>query len=302
MPRPPAGPGRPTPPPGNRRHHGPVTCGCATAAGPQHRARPAAATRRTGRRRGAWCGRPRTQRHGFVDERHGVDDPSVRRPSRRSAAPARRWRRRSGHPRRRSRRLDAVAGVRGLRGGWCRCCLVDVRQLWRRACWSGSSVPGARSVTLGQRALRDTPASTRVGSPSSVTRRRSEAVCESRSRSKASASTPGCTARRVGRLVERQAGEVVFVEGERRAMTSNIRRAQIRHVVGRFEVCAGGGLARRITVVPNLIACSHRPSSLCRIHDGCRRRGAVHRVGDRRRRPPAAGDGHGVPCRRDCRT
>ena len=42
------------------------------------------------------------------------------------------------------------------------------------------------------------------------------------------------------RLVERQAGEVVFVEGERRVMTSNIRRAQIRHVVGRFEVAMVG--------------------------------------------------------------
>jgi competence protein ComEC len=42
------------------------------------------------------------------------------------------------------------------------------------------------------------------------------------------------------RLVERQAGEVVFIEGERRTMTSNLRRAQIRHVVGRFEVALVG--------------------------------------------------------------
>jgi competence protein ComEC len=37
------------------------------------------------------------------------------------------------------------------------------------------------------------------------------------------------------RLVDRQAGEMVYVQGERRSMTSNVRRAQIRHVVGRFE-------------------------------------------------------------------
>ncbi len=37
------------------------------------------------------------------------------------------------------------------------------------------------------------------------------------------------------RLVDRQAGELVYVQGERRVMISNVRRAQIRHVVGRFE-------------------------------------------------------------------
>ncbi|MEP7201147.1 MAG: ComEC/Rec2 family competence protein [Ilumatobacteraceae bacterium] len=37
------------------------------------------------------------------------------------------------------------------------------------------------------------------------------------------------------RLLDRQAGELVYVQGERRAMISNIRRAQVRHVVGRFE-------------------------------------------------------------------
>jgi competence protein ComEC len=38
------------------------------------------------------------------------------------------------------------------------------------------------------------------------------------------------------RLVERQAGEQVYVQGRRRPMVSNVRRAQIRHVVGRFEI------------------------------------------------------------------
>lgn len=38
------------------------------------------------------------------------------------------------------------------------------------------------------------------------------------------------------RLVDRQAGERVYVRGERRRTLSNERRAQIRHVVGRFDV------------------------------------------------------------------
>ncbi len=42
------------------------------------------------------------------------------------------------------------------------------------------------------------------------------------------------------RLVDRQAGEVVFIEGDRRPMISNVRRAQIRHVVGRLDVAVVG--------------------------------------------------------------
>jgi competence protein ComEC len=38
------------------------------------------------------------------------------------------------------------------------------------------------------------------------------------------------------RLIDRQAGEFVYVEGERRPLTANARRAQLRHVVGRFEL------------------------------------------------------------------
>ncbi len=38
------------------------------------------------------------------------------------------------------------------------------------------------------------------------------------------------------RLIDRQAGELVYVQGERRPTSSNARRAQIRHVVGRFDV------------------------------------------------------------------
>ena len=38
------------------------------------------------------------------------------------------------------------------------------------------------------------------------------------------------------RLVDRQAGELVYVQGERRPTTSNVRRAQIRHVVGQLDV------------------------------------------------------------------
>ena len=38
------------------------------------------------------------------------------------------------------------------------------------------------------------------------------------------------------RLVDRQAGEMVFVQGKRRLMVSNVRRAQIRHVVGQFDL------------------------------------------------------------------
>ncbi len=42
------------------------------------------------------------------------------------------------------------------------------------------------------------------------------------------------------RLVDRQAGELVFVQGTRRLMTSNARRAQIRHVVGEFSIAVVG--------------------------------------------------------------
>lgn len=38
------------------------------------------------------------------------------------------------------------------------------------------------------------------------------------------------------RLVDRQAGELVYVQGRRRLMVSNARRAQIRHVVGQFDL------------------------------------------------------------------
>ncbi|MGZ4672522.1 MAG: ComEC/Rec2 family competence protein [Ilumatobacteraceae bacterium] len=38
------------------------------------------------------------------------------------------------------------------------------------------------------------------------------------------------------RLIERQAGDLVYVDGQRRATTSHVRRAQLRHVVGRFEL------------------------------------------------------------------
>ena len=38
------------------------------------------------------------------------------------------------------------------------------------------------------------------------------------------------------RVLERQAGQVLAVVGERRALGANPRRAQVRHVVGRFEV------------------------------------------------------------------
>ena len=42
------------------------------------------------------------------------------------------------------------------------------------------------------------------------------------------------------RLVDRQAGQLVFVQGNRRLMTSNARRAQIRHVVGEFSIVVVG--------------------------------------------------------------
>ena len=42
------------------------------------------------------------------------------------------------------------------------------------------------------------------------------------------------------RLVDRQAGQRVFVQGNRRLMTSNARRAQIRHVVGEFGIVVVG--------------------------------------------------------------
>ncbi len=38
------------------------------------------------------------------------------------------------------------------------------------------------------------------------------------------------------RLLDRQAGDLVYVDGQRRATTSRVRRAQLRHVVGRFEL------------------------------------------------------------------
>ncbi|MEY2554706.1 MAG: competence protein ComEC, partial [Ilumatobacteraceae bacterium] len=38
------------------------------------------------------------------------------------------------------------------------------------------------------------------------------------------------------RLVDRQAGQVVYAQGVRRSITSNARRAQLRHVVGRFDL------------------------------------------------------------------
>lgn len=42
------------------------------------------------------------------------------------------------------------------------------------------------------------------------------------------------------RLADRQAGELVLVAGKRRPTTSQVRRAQIRHVVGRFDVAIVG--------------------------------------------------------------
>jgi competence protein ComEC len=42
------------------------------------------------------------------------------------------------------------------------------------------------------------------------------------------------------RLIDRQSGEAVLIEGQRRATTSNVRRARIRHVVGRFDVVTVG--------------------------------------------------------------
>jgi len=42
------------------------------------------------------------------------------------------------------------------------------------------------------------------------------------------------------RLVDRQAGEKVYVQGRRRLMVSNARRAQIRHVVGQFDLVVVG--------------------------------------------------------------
>ena len=42
------------------------------------------------------------------------------------------------------------------------------------------------------------------------------------------------------RLVDRQAGEMVYVQGRRRLMVSHVRRAQIRHVVGQFDIDVAG--------------------------------------------------------------
>jgi competence protein ComEC len=42
------------------------------------------------------------------------------------------------------------------------------------------------------------------------------------------------------RLVDRQAGDLVYAVGRRRPMVSNVRRAQIRHVVGRFDIEVAG--------------------------------------------------------------
>ena len=42
------------------------------------------------------------------------------------------------------------------------------------------------------------------------------------------------------RLVQRQAGDVVYVVGQRRATTSQVHRAQLRHVVGRFDLSVVG--------------------------------------------------------------
>ncbi|MEY2580974.1 MAG: competence protein ComEC [Ilumatobacteraceae bacterium] len=42
------------------------------------------------------------------------------------------------------------------------------------------------------------------------------------------------------RLIDRQAGERVFVQGRRRLITSNARRAQIRHVVGNLDISVVG--------------------------------------------------------------
>ena len=42
------------------------------------------------------------------------------------------------------------------------------------------------------------------------------------------------------RLADRQGGELVYVEGERRATTASDRRAQVRHVVGRFDAAVVG--------------------------------------------------------------
>ena len=50
----------------------------------------------------------------------------------------------------------------------------------------------------------------------------------------------------------------MFVQGKRRLMTSNVRRAQIRHVVGRLDVDVVGGLERRIAVVSQFVTGAHQ--------------------------------------------
>lgn len=45
------------------------------------------------------------------------------------------------------------------------------------------------------------------------------------------------------RLVARQSGDVVWVAGERRETTRDVRRARVRHVVGRFEIDYTGDVA-----------------------------------------------------------
>src|SRR3954462_11349790 len=97
------------------------------------------------------------------------------------------------------------------------------------------------------------------------------------------------------RLVDRQAGDSVFVQGTRRLMTSNARRAQIRHVVGQLDVDVVGDWRDG----SRLYRTSSRVrSALRRVAEstiGGAGRGPVHRAGDRRRRPRTGVDDHGVP-------
>ena len=91
------------------------------------------------------------------------------------------------------------------------------------------------------------------------------------------------------RLVDRQAGEMVFVQGRRRLMVSNARRAQIRHVVGQFDLGVvgdwreGSPLYRTSSRVRS--ALRHAAESTMGGDDAALFTGLV--IGDDAREPPA---------------
>jgi competence protein ComEC len=89
------------------------------------------------------------------------------------------------------------------------------------------------------------------------------------------------------RLVERQAGQVVYVEGQRRDLGAHARRAQVRHVVGRFDLSVAGdwgdGAPLYVASTRIRIALRHSAESAMTVDEAALFTGLV--IGDDARQP-----------------